>query len=76
MTEAETFMPEKARLEGGPADGVRVRVTGRPGVLQVAYPCPTVGPAGGAQVEALYLYRRDLTVTEEPLRYGYDAASP
>lgn len=69
-------MPETALLDGGPAAGLRVRVTGRPGVLQVTHPCHVVGPAGGARVEAVHIYRRDPRVTEGPLRYGYDAASP
>lgn len=79
---------EDAILDGGPADGLRMRVTDRPGVLQVTYPCRPVpspegaddtggsGGSGGVQVEALYVYRRDLRVRNEPLRYGYDGASP
>ncbi|WP_046494048.1 hypothetical protein [Streptomyces odonnellii] len=67
---------ETAVLDGGPADGVRMRVADRPAVVQVTYPCEVEGPAGGAQVEALYVYRRDPRVQEEPLRYGFDQASP
>jgi len=76
---------ENAILEGGPADGLRMRVTDRPGVLQVTYPCPVDSSpdeaegkkgAHGVQVEALYVYRRDLRVRSEPLKYGYDRASP
>ncbi|WP_233518335.1 hypothetical protein [Streptomyces corynorhini] len=67
---------EIAVLDGGPADGVRMRVADRPSVVQVTYPCELDGPAGGAQVEALFVYRRDLRVKGEPLRYGVDLASP
>ncbi|GAA3032929.1 hypothetical protein FHS39_002497 [Streptomyces olivoverticillatus] len=71
MTQCET-----AVLHGGPADGVTIRVTHRPGVVQVTHPCTVEGPAGGMRIAALYIYRRDLRVTEEPLRYGFDAVSP
>ncbi|MBD0742435.1 hypothetical protein [Streptomyces sp. CBMA152] len=67
---------EYAVLDGGPANGLRMRVADRPGVIQVTYPCAVDGPAGGAQVEALYVYRRDSRVHREPLRYGFDVASP
>ncbi|MEW1722343.1 hypothetical protein [Streptomyces sp. NPDC093109] len=67
---------EVAVLDGGPADGVRMRVADRPSVVQVTYPCELDGPAGGAHVDALYVYRRDLRVKAEPLRYGVDPASP
>ncbi|GAA0394832.1 hypothetical protein GCM10010357_14710 [Streptomyces luteireticuli] len=73
---AEMSKAETALLVGGPAAGARVRVTGRPGVLQVTRPCAVEEPADGVRVEALYIYRRDLGVAEEPLRYGYDAVSP
>ncbi|MFB7914704.1 hypothetical protein [Streptomyces sp. NPDC056061] len=67
---------ENAVLDGGPADGLRMRVTDRPGVLQVTYPCQVETSSGGIQVEALYVYRRDPRVRSEPLRYGFDGASP
>lgn len=67
---------EDAVLDGGPAHGLRMRVADRPGVIQVTYPCAVDGPTGGAQVEALYVYRRDSRVIREPLRYGFDVASP
>ncbi|MFI9627012.1 hypothetical protein [Streptomyces sp. NPDC052042] len=67
---------ESAILDGGPADGLRTRVTDRPGVLQVTYPCQLDASPGDIQVEALYVYRRDLRVRSEPLRYGFDRASP
>ncbi|MFF3995429.1 hypothetical protein ACFYX8_19335 [Streptomyces cyaneofuscatus] len=67
---------EAAVLVGGPADGTRIRVTGRPAVVQVTYPCELDGPSDGARAEALYVYRRDLQVERAPLRYGVDPASP
>ncbi|MFG2562453.1 hypothetical protein [Streptomyces sp. NPDC048496] len=67
---------EAAVLDGGPADGLRMRVADRPGVLQVTYPCPLDTPSGGVQVGALYVYRRDPGIHSEPLRYGFDRASP
>ncbi|MGQ4437319.1 MULTISPECIES: hypothetical protein [unclassified Streptomyces] len=67
---------ETAVLDGGPADGLRTRVSARPRVIQVTYPCPVDDRTDGIRVEALYLYLRDLGVTTEPLRYGFDAASP
>ncbi|WP_055491263.1 hypothetical protein [Streptomyces sp. TP-A0356] len=67
---------ESATLHGGPADGLRVQVTHRPRALQVTYPCEVSSPPEGMRAEALYIYRRDLKVHSEPLRYGYDAASP
>ncbi|GAA1154031.1 hypothetical protein GCM10009654_06960 [Streptomyces hebeiensis] len=67
---------EVAVLDGGPADGVRMRVMDRPSVVQVTYPCEPDGPTGGAEVGAFYVYRRDPRVRESPLRYGYDRASP
>ncbi|EST29030.1 hypothetical protein M878_21460 [Streptomyces roseochromogenus subsp. oscitans DS 12.976] len=30
----------------------------------------------GVRAEGVYVYRRDYGVTAEPLRYGYDVASP
>ncbi|MEV1044870.1 hypothetical protein [Streptomyces sp. NPDC049916] len=67
---------ESALLVGGPADGTRLRVVGRPAVVQVTYPCEPEGPTGGARVDALFVYRRDPHVESEPLRYGVDPASP
>ncbi|AIA07909.1 hypothetical protein ACFU90_19505 [Streptomyces noursei] len=67
---------EVAVLTGGPADGVRLRVTGRPGVLQVSRPCRVESAPDGLQVAALHIYRRDLKVKSEPLRYGFDGVSP
>ncbi|MEU2823697.1 hypothetical protein ABZ763_15800 [Streptomyces bacillaris] len=67
---------EAAVLVGGPADGTRIRVAGRPSVVQITYPCGLDGPAGGARADALYVYRRDPRVESEPLRYGVDPASP
>ncbi|WP_320784734.1 hypothetical protein [Streptomyces sp. CRN 30] len=64
-------------LRGGPADGLRMRVADRPWVIQVTYPCDGVeARPDGVRAEALYIYRRDTGVTSEPLRYGYDVASP
>ncbi|WP_427919127.1 hypothetical protein [Streptomyces sp. cg40] len=76
MEDSSTKNWETAVLDGGPADGKRTRVTDRPRVIQVTYPCLPDGPEDGARIEALYLYRRDCGVTTEPLRYGFDAASP
>ncbi|MEV5876363.1 hypothetical protein AB0L75_19440 [Streptomyces sp. NPDC052101] len=68
---------ETAVLDGGPADGVRMKVSDRPRVIQVTCPCPIeAAPPGGIRAEAVYLYRRDYAVTTEPLRYGFDVASP
>ncbi|MFJ4919374.1 hypothetical protein [Streptomyces sp. NPDC088725] len=67
---------ETAVLSGGPADGLRVRVTDRPGVLQVTCPCVIEGSQSGIRAEALHIYRRDRKVKSEPLRYGFDVASP
>jgi hypothetical protein len=67
-------MLETAVLEGGPADGVTVRVEGRPLVLQVTRPCLVEDPAGELRVEALHIYRRKHA--QPPLRYGFDPASP
>ncbi|MFI0723750.1 hypothetical protein [Streptomyces sp. NPDC021224] len=68
-----TPVPEEAGLEGGPADGLRVRVAGRPQVLQVTVECPVVGDGRGLQVSALHVYRRRGGL---PLSYGWDGASP
>ncbi|MBM9509053.1 hypothetical protein [Actinacidiphila acididurans] len=69
---------EWAELEGGPADGTRIRVTGRPRVLQVTADCPVEDSASGGEaalrVAALYIYRRKRS--QSPLRYGWDWASP
>ncbi|OON77279.1 hypothetical protein [Streptomyces tsukubensis] len=67
---------EAAVLDGGPADGVRMRVADRPGVVQVTYPCQVEPRVEAMQVEALYVYRRDPRVRGEPLRYGFDGATP
>ncbi len=67
---------EAAVLDKGPADGLRMEVTDRPPVIQVAYPCQVEDAPRGVRVEAVYVYRRDYTVTDEPLRYGFDVASP
>ena len=67
---------ETAVLDGGPADGMRVKVSGRPRVIQVTCPCEAEPPRAGVRVEGVYVYRRDHRVTEPPLRYGFDIASP
>ncbi|MFJ4713040.1 hypothetical protein [Streptomyces sp. NPDC088785] len=70
---------ELAVLDGGPAHGLRLRVTDRPPVVQITRPCALEGPPGtppGLRAEALYVYRRDLSRHDEPLRYGFDGASP
>ncbi|MEU7182622.1 hypothetical protein ACWIG3_26230 [Streptomyces celluloflavus] len=74
---------ETAILDGGPADGMRVRVADRPSVLQVNRPCAIEDPQDGVRdpqevvhVAALHIYRRDLKVKSEPLRYGFDGVSP
>lgn len=86
MSAVEGKAWEAAVLDGGPADGVRMRVPDRPGVVQVTVECPVeetdaegshgAGPGAGLRAEALYVYRRDHRVREEPLRYGYDGATP
>jgi hypothetical protein len=54
-----------------------MKVSGRPRVIQVTYPCRIeAAPPGGVRAEAVYVYRRDYGVTDEPLRYGFDIASP
>ncbi|MEV6513777.1 hypothetical protein AB0M61_47710 [Streptomyces sp. NPDC051642] len=76
MENSGTTNWETAVLDGGPADGLRTRVIDRPRVIQVTYPCPADGLEDGVRAEALYLYQRDAGVTSEPLRYGFDVASP
>ncbi|MFF2779523.1 hypothetical protein ACFVU3_32075 [Streptomyces sp. NPDC058052] len=66
---------ETALLSGGPADGTRVRVQGRPGLVQVTYPCEVEEPRDGMRATAVYVYRRDGR-SPGPLRYGYDPAAP
>ncbi|MFJ6405884.1 hypothetical protein ACIQK9_10215 [Streptomyces hydrogenans] len=66
---------ESALLAGGPADGVRVRVRGRPGLIQVTYPCEVEEPREGMRATAVYVYRRDGR-SPGRLRYGYDPAAP
>ncbi|MFF4183451.1 hypothetical protein ACFYZ9_09695 [Streptomyces sp. NPDC001691] len=67
---------ELAVLTGGPADGLRMYVRDRPSVVQVTYPCAWESPTRGVRAEAVYVYRRDHRTREEPLRYGFDGASP
>lgn len=67
---------ESAVLDGGPADGMRMTVSDRPRVIQVTYPCRTEAAPDEPRVEAVFVYRRDYAVTAEPLRYGFDIASP
>ncbi|MER5502725.1 MULTISPECIES: hypothetical protein [unclassified Streptomyces] len=66
---------ETALLDGGPADGVRVRVAGRPDVIQVTRPCEVEPPHGHVRAAAFYVYRRS-GHEPEGLRYGFDPASP
>ncbi|MEU5089137.1 hypothetical protein [Streptomyces sp. NPDC021356] len=69
---------EPAVLDGGPADGMRVEVAGRPRVVQVTYPCRVEGEPTGVRVEGVHLYRRahDGDGGGGPVRYGFDVASP
>ncbi|MFD8571539.1 hypothetical protein [Streptomyces sp. NPDC057694] len=72
---------ELAVLDGGPAHGLRLRVTDRPSVVQITRPCEldraeSPGESPELRAEALYVYRRDLSSHDEPLRYGFDGASP
>ncbi|MFI1942658.1 hypothetical protein [Streptomyces virginiae] len=69
---------EPAVLVGGPADGMRIRVVGRPAVLQVTFPCEVEAVARAVRVEALYVYRRDARqpLEGEEQAYGFDGASP
>ena len=76
METTDTTGWETAVLDGGPADGVRMKVSGRPRVIQVTHPCRMEASSTGVRADAVYLYRRDYTVDGEPLRYGFDAASP
>ncbi|MET9144090.1 hypothetical protein [Streptomyces sp. NPDC004042] len=87
METADVTVREDAVLVGGPADGVRVVVAGRPRVVQVTYPCGVEGgPDGvrveGVRVEGVYVYRRVLGEAGEGggagrgVRYGFDVASP
>lgn len=66
---------ESAELVGGPAHGLRIRVAGRPGVLQVTYPCAVELQVENVSVQALFIYRRR-SGGVQPVRYGFDAASP
>ncbi|WP_436737856.1 hypothetical protein [Streptomyces sp. BBFR102] len=72
----EMAAEERALLDGGPAHGTLLRVRDRPAVVQVTYPCRTEDGSAPFRVDALYVYRRDPRVHHEPLRYGYDHASP
>ncbi len=63
---------ESTVLDGGPADGLTVRVADRPPVIQVVYPCHVDEPSD-VQVQALYVYRR---TAAQPLTYAFDAATP
>lgn len=76
MAKDDTGAWETAVLDGGPADGLRLRVAGRPGLLQVTYPCVVEDPRENVLVQALHLYRRTPRTAGSPLRYGFDAASP
>ncbi|MEU0128365.1 MULTISPECIES: hypothetical protein [unclassified Streptomyces] len=71
-----TTVWEVAVLDGGPAHGLRIKVADRPGVVQVTCPCELDAPPPRMRVDALYLYRREPPMPGEPLRYGFDAASP
>lgn len=66
-------------LDGGPAHGLRLRVAGRPAIVQVTYPCAVEQSAENVKVQALFIYRRDTRRRAggvQPVRYGFDAASP
>ncbi|MFI5763188.1 hypothetical protein ACIA8F_19910 [Streptomyces sp. NPDC051563] len=78
MSGEDSVSWESAVLVGGPAEGVRVRVVGRPPVLQVTFPCELEADTDAVRVEALYVYRRDVRQAsdEEALTYGFDGASP
>ncbi|SBU94817.1 hypothetical protein F558DRAFT_05108 [Streptomyces sp. AmelKG-A3] len=53
-----------------------MEVADRPQVIQVTYPCQVEAAPNGVRVDEVYVYRRDYAVTSEPLRYGFDVASP
>jgi hypothetical protein len=53
-----------------------MKVTGRPWVIQVTRACAPDDVPDGVRVEAVYVYRRDARMKDQPLRYGFDAASP
>lgn len=83
MDDATTQRPadaatEAAVLDDGPAAGLRVRVTGRPAILQVTSACEKEQMPGEREfgVSEVHVYRRDWRVKNPPLRYGYDPASP
>ncbi|MBZ4323080.1 hypothetical protein [Streptomyces huiliensis] len=76
MADDGVWGQETAVLTGGPADRVRIKVTGRPAVVQVTLPCVVEGAVVDMRVDALYVYRRDVRVDDEPLRYGFDPVSP
>ncbi|MFF7644300.1 hypothetical protein [Streptomyces canus] len=76
MQTADVTGWEVAVLDGGPADGMRVKVADRPRVVQVSYPCRAEGAPSGVRVDGVYVYRLDHAVTDEPLRYGFDIACP
>ncbi|MFH8534788.1 hypothetical protein ACH4GE_41210 [Streptomyces tendae] len=76
METADATSWETAVLTGGLADGVQMKVAGRPWVIQVTHACAPDGVPDGVRVEAVYVYRRDVRVKSQPLRYGFDAASP
>ncbi|MFJ3670461.1 hypothetical protein ACIPSE_28800 [Streptomyces sp. NPDC090106] len=67
---------ETAVLDGGPADGLRMKVADRPRVIQVTYPCQVEAAPQGLRADGVYIYRRDHDSASEPLRYGFDIASP
>ncbi|MEK8142457.1 hypothetical protein NKH18_08565 [Streptomyces sp. M10(2022)] len=76
MDDEEIAVWERAVLDGGPADGLRVRVAHRPRVLQVTYPCVVENAGAEVRADALHVYRFDFRVQGEPLRYGFDWVSP
>ncbi len=66
---------EWAVLADGPGDGMGFRVSGRPDVIQVTYPCEVEADPGVVTAAALYVYRRDCRASGS-LRYTHDPASP
>ncbi|MEU6352410.1 hypothetical protein ABZ896_24315 [Streptomyces sp. NPDC047072] len=76
MTNDDAAGWESAVLDGGPADGMRVKVADRPRVLQVTYPCEAESAPPGVRVDGVYVYRLGLGAADEPLRYGFDIACP